>query len=161
MGVHAEGDRGVGVTQAGGSEPGPVEPSRRMIAWKWTTPQRWYSATLAKETRSYAARALLVSPAWRARVLRRVMVKRRHSSGAQALNTTEPQFPGGAVDVIDAPAQQDGLDTPARRTPPAGRGRRVNGGAPLVGGRRAEADLWPGTEVKGVKISGAMPRLAR
>jgi hypothetical protein len=37
-----------------------------------------------------AVKALLVSPAWRARVRRRVMVKRRHSSGAQALNRTEP-----------------------------------------------------------------------
>jgi hypothetical protein len=61
-----------------------------MMAWKWTTPRRWYSATLAKETRSCAARALFVSPAWRAIIGRKVMVKRRHSSGAQALNRTEP-----------------------------------------------------------------------
>src|SRR2546421_11361329 len=74
------------VAQAGGAVPGPVGPSRRMIAWKWTTPRRWYSATLAKETRSCAARALFVSPAWRAIIRRKVMVKRRHSSGAQALN---------------------------------------------------------------------------
>jgi hypothetical protein len=26
---------------------GPVGPSSRMMAWKWTTPRRWYSATLA------------------------------------------------------------------------------------------------------------------
>jgi len=78
------------VAQAGGVAPGPLEPSRRMMAWKWTTPRRWYSATLAKETLSWAARALLVSPAWRARALRRLMVKRRHNSGAQALNSTEP-----------------------------------------------------------------------
>ena len=78
------------MAQAGGAVVGPVGPSRRMMAWKWTTPRRWYSATLAKETRTWAASALLVSPAWRARVLRRVMVKRRHSSGAQALNRTEP-----------------------------------------------------------------------
>jgi hypothetical protein len=35
-----------------------------------------------------AASALLVSPAWRARVQRRAMVNRRHSSGAQALKST-------------------------------------------------------------------------
>ena len=78
------------VAQVGGAEVGPVGPSSRMMAWKWTTPRRWYSATLAKETRSCAARALFVSPAWRAMTLRRVMVNRRHSSGAQALNRTEP-----------------------------------------------------------------------
>ena len=31
----------------GGAVARPVGPSRRMIAWKWTTPRRWYSATLA------------------------------------------------------------------------------------------------------------------
>ena len=51
------------MAQAGGAGPGPVGPSRRMMAWKWTTPRRWYSATLANETRSCAARALLVGPA--------------------------------------------------------------------------------------------------
>jgi hypothetical protein len=45
---------------------------------------------LGKRTRSCAASAVFVSPAWRARLRRRVMVKRRHSSGAQALNKTEP-----------------------------------------------------------------------
>jgi hypothetical protein len=69
---------------------GPVGPSSRMMAWKWTTPRRWYSATLAYETRTWAASALLVSPVWRARVRRSMMAKRRHSSGAQALNRTEP-----------------------------------------------------------------------
>jgi hypothetical protein len=78
------------VAQVGGVVEGPAGPSSRMMAWKWTTPRRWYSATLANETRIWAASALLVSPAWRASVLRRVMVKRRHSSGAQALNRTEP-----------------------------------------------------------------------
>jgi len=61
-----------------------------MMAWKWTTPRRWYSATLAKEMRTWAASALLVSPAWRARDRRKVMVNRRHSSGAVALNKTAP-----------------------------------------------------------------------
>jgi hypothetical protein len=51
---------------------------------------RWYSATFAKETRSWAARALSVIPVRRASVRRKVMVNRRHSSGAQALNRTEP-----------------------------------------------------------------------
>jgi hypothetical protein len=78
------------VAQEGGVVVGPVGPSRRMMAWKWTTPRRWYSATLAKETRTWAANALLVSPARRARARRKVMVNRRHSSGAQALNKTEP-----------------------------------------------------------------------
>jgi hypothetical protein len=35
------------VAQAGGAAAGPAGPSSRMIAWKWTTPRRWYSATLA------------------------------------------------------------------------------------------------------------------
>jgi hypothetical protein len=35
------------VTQAGGASAGPAGPSSRMMAWKWTTPRRWYSATLA------------------------------------------------------------------------------------------------------------------
>ena len=35
------------VAQAGGAVVGPAGPSRRMMAWKWTTPRRWYSATLA------------------------------------------------------------------------------------------------------------------
>ena len=37
----------VDVAQAGGAVVGPAGPSRRMMAWKWTTPRRWYSATLA------------------------------------------------------------------------------------------------------------------
>src|SRR5262249_32111555 len=76
------------VAQAGGAVMGPVGPSSRVMAWKWTMPRRWDSAALAKETRTWAARALLVSPAWRARDRRSVMVNRRHSSGAQALNKT-------------------------------------------------------------------------
>ncbi len=78
------------VAQAGGSVAGPSGPSRRMMAWKWTTPRRWYSATLAKEIRTCWRGALWVSPAWRARARRRAMVKRRQSSGAQALNRTAP-----------------------------------------------------------------------
>ena len=35
------------VAQVGGASAGPAGPSRRMMAWKWTTPRRWYSATLA------------------------------------------------------------------------------------------------------------------
>ena len=35
------------VAQAGGASAGPAGPSSRMMAWKWTTPRRWYSATLA------------------------------------------------------------------------------------------------------------------
>ena len=35
------------VAQAGGAVAGPAGPSSRMMAWKWTTPRRWYSATLA------------------------------------------------------------------------------------------------------------------
>ncbi len=42
------------VAQAGGAVVGPAGPSRRMTAWKWTTPRRWYSATLAYETRTCA-----------------------------------------------------------------------------------------------------------
>src|SRR5215469_16506492 len=78
------------VDHVGGAVVGPAGPSRRMMAWKWTTPRRWYSATLAKERRTWAVSALLVSPAWRARDRRKVIVNRRHSSGAQALNSTAP-----------------------------------------------------------------------
>jgi hypothetical protein len=56
------------------------------------------------------------------------------------------QFPGGAVDVIDAAAQQDGLDAPARL--PGGASGEWEGGqwfssrrALAGGGGRAEADL--------------------
>ena len=35
------------VAQAGGAVVDPEGPSRRMTAWRWTTPRRWYSATLA------------------------------------------------------------------------------------------------------------------
>src|SRR2546421_7787519 len=120
------------VAQAGGAEPGPVRPSRRMMAWKWTTPRRWYSATLAKETRSCAARALFVIPARRARVRRKVMVKRRQSSGAQALNKTEPGVvvtvraqrltqpgivAGVPVRAGHAPAMRADLDAPTRTAP--------------------------------------------
>jgi hypothetical protein len=38
------------VAQAGGAESGPSGRSRRMTAWKWTAPRRWYSATLAYDT---------------------------------------------------------------------------------------------------------------
>jgi hypothetical protein len=37
----------VTVAQAGGVSAGPEGPSSLMMAWKWTTPRRWYSATLA------------------------------------------------------------------------------------------------------------------
>lgn len=132
------------VAQVGGAVEGPAEPSRRMAAWKWTTPRRWYSATLAKETRSCAARALLVSPAWRARALRRVMVKRRHNSGAQALNKTEPRVvaavraqrlagPGIVTGVLvpagHAPAMRQGTttlwDRPASRLTAGSPGLRI------------------------------------
>jgi len=75
------------------------------------------------------------------------------------------QFPGGAVDVIDAAAQQDRLDAPAcLPDAPSGEGndgqRWCSSRRALAGGGRAEADLWRGAEVKCVMISGAMPRLA-
>ncbi|GAA5008117.1 hypothetical protein GCM10025734_49890 [Kitasatospora paranensis] len=34
----------------GGGESGPVGPSMRITAWKWTAPRRWYSATLPNES---------------------------------------------------------------------------------------------------------------
>ena len=40
------------MAQEGGGVVGPAEPSSRMMAWKWTTPRRWYSATLAYEMRT-------------------------------------------------------------------------------------------------------------
>src|SRR5262249_49327426 len=78
------------VAQAGGGEPGPGGAAGRVMGGEWITPRRWDSAALANETRSWAARALFVSPARGARVRRKVIVKRRQSSGAQALNKTEP-----------------------------------------------------------------------
>jgi len=87
--VNGRGEQGMG-GPGGGTAVGPAGPSSRMIAWKWTMPRRWYSATLAKETLTWAANAVLVSPIWRARARRKVIVKRRHSSGAQALNSTAP-----------------------------------------------------------------------
>ena len=45
---------------------------------------------LGVDSRTWAANASPVSPAWRAMFRRKVIVKRRHSSGAQALNRTEP-----------------------------------------------------------------------
>jgi hypothetical protein len=35
------------VAQVGGASAGPAGPSSLMMAWKWTTPRRWCSATLA------------------------------------------------------------------------------------------------------------------
>ena len=37
------------VAQGGGAAVGPPGPSRRMMAWKWTTPRRWYSAHTEEE----------------------------------------------------------------------------------------------------------------
>ena len=58
--------------------------------WKWTTPRRWNSATFTNETRHRRANSAAVRSAVRARVRRRAMVKRRHSSGACQLNASVP-----------------------------------------------------------------------
>ena len=71
----------------GGGTGGAIKPDDRVEV---DDAAPLVSATLAKETRTWAANALLVSPTWRARVRRKVIVKRRHSSGAQALNSTAP-----------------------------------------------------------------------
>jgi hypothetical protein len=57
-GLADDGGEQTGVAQAGGVvmvEPGP---SMRMMAWKWTTPRRWYSATLANERRAWSRKAV-------------------------------------------------------------------------------------------------------
>ena len=46
-----------GVAQAGGEVVAPSGPSRRTTAWKWTSPRRWYSATLPYETRATCRRS--------------------------------------------------------------------------------------------------------
>ncbi len=58
------------VASGGGGVLLPSGLSRRMTAWKWTRPRFWYSATLAKETRSTARMALWVRPS-RAAISRR------------------------------------------------------------------------------------------
>ena len=60
------------------------------MAWKWTRPRRWYSATLANDTLTCLANARRVSPAWLARVRRRARVKRCHSAPACACHSTAP-----------------------------------------------------------------------
>ena len=50
---------GGGATQAG--QPQSVAASRRMMAWKWTAPRRWYSATLANDTRTSRRSSALAS----------------------------------------------------------------------------------------------------
>ena len=52
---------GGGATQAG--QPQSVAASRRMMAWKWTAPRFWYSATLANDTRTSRRSSPSVSPA--------------------------------------------------------------------------------------------------
>src|ERR1022692_2723313 len=79
-----------GVAQAGGDVAGPPGPSRRMTAWKWTTPRHWYSATLANETRTCLASAVFVIPAWRAGA--RVPVR----AGPAASAGTAGQHPAAA-----------------------------------------------------------------
>src|SRR5204863_9732325 len=90
---------------------------------------------------------------------------RQHPAGFMDGGIAMQQFPGGAIDVIDATAQQDRLNTPACLPGVAsGEGkdgqRWCSSRRALAGGGRAEADLWPGAEVSDVMISGAMPRLA-
>jgi hypothetical protein len=50
------------VAQPGGAALPPSGPSRRMTTWKWTAPRRWYSATLANETRACRRKGRCVSP---------------------------------------------------------------------------------------------------
>jgi hypothetical protein len=76
------------------------------------------------------------------------------------------QFPGGAVDVIDAAAQQDGLDAPAC-LPDAANGEGKDGQRwyssrrALAGGVDERRQTCARCRSIGcVMISGAMPRLA-
>ena len=74
-----------------GARPNPSGvrgPSRRIRAWKWTKPRRWYSATLAYCTVTTSCRRVAGMPSLRATARHRVMVNRRHSSGAHHCHTT-------------------------------------------------------------------------
>src|ERR1700722_2990147 len=75
-------------SRAGGiRSPSWVVASRRKMAWKWTRPRAWNSATLAYDSCTFPAPAILAALAsWR----RMAMVVRRHSSGAWAFQTTAP-----------------------------------------------------------------------
>jgi hypothetical protein len=86
---------------------------------------------------------------------------RQHPAGLVDRRIPVQQFPGGTVDLVNAAAQQDRLDAPACLPDRAiGEGKGGHGCAPLAGGGRVEADRWPGADVPGVMIGGAMPRLA-
>jgi hypothetical protein len=71
----------------GGCQPSPGA-SRRMMAWKCTTPRRRNSATFANDTRTTRPSLQSLIPSSRARQRRTLMVKRRQSSGADQLNKT-------------------------------------------------------------------------
>jgi hypothetical protein len=51
---------GGGATHEG--QPQAVAASKRKMAWKWTAPRRWYSATLANDTRTSARSSASGSP---------------------------------------------------------------------------------------------------
>jgi hypothetical protein len=88
---------------------------------------------------------------WAARSAAGLARDRQHPAGLVDGRITVQQFPGGAVDVIDAPAQQDGLDAPSRRPDGAsGEGKDGHRWCSSRRGGRAEADLWPGAEVSDV-----------
>jgi hypothetical protein len=91
---------------------------------------------------------------WAARSAAGLAGDRQDAAGFVDGRIAVQQFPGGAVDVIDAPAQQDGLDAPdCLRDAASGRGRTVNGGTPLVAPLRAG---WTsgGRPVPGAEVSG-------
>jgi hypothetical protein len=86
---------------------------------------------------------------------------RQHPAGFVDGRIAVQQFPGGAVDVIDAAAQQDGLDAPACLPDgTSGEGKDGQGGAPLVGWTSGGRPVARSGSLRCVMISGAMPRLA-
>ena len=79
------------VAQAGGAVAGPSGPSRRMIGVEVDDAAALVFGDLGEGEPGLGGERLAGQPGAGGRASRRrVMVKRRHSSGAQALNSTEP-----------------------------------------------------------------------
>src|SRR5215469_4704752 len=87
------------------------------------------------------------------------------SAGLVSGGVAVQEFPGCPVDVIDAAAQENGLQTLAHVAGGCRRGVAGKGGTPLVGPLRAVPDERrqpvPGSGASGLPISGAVAHLAR
>jgi hypothetical protein len=95
-----------------------VAASSRMTAWKWTAPRRWYSATLANDTRTSRRSSPSDSPAsW----------ARRGTGRWSSATTTAP--PGRST----APARRPGSRTGTAARPALGRQGRGGASSPPAG----------------------------